>query len=164
MGFQNLQHELVEENPSLCEEIRIEFAHLIDGNHAREKTKNPLRCIHLCFYIILPEVVIDIGQVYRNESFDDLTMFIEPRHFRSENISQQAVFDQCHKQPKSHRLTTVNQQRTTNKVHSLHIVNLPLIIRECLKYSPQFNNPLLISLVERMSGESSAQVPLDLGF
>ena len=61
VGLENLQHELVEKDPSLSEEICIEFAHVIDGDHAGEQTKNPLRCIHLCFDVVLPEMVIDIG-------------------------------------------------------------------------------------------------------
>lgn len=136
MVVHQLQHKLVKEDPLVAEEFVEEDVHVVDGDDRWEQAEDPLRGEEFGFDPEWLEMVENAGEVLLHQNINHLRVLKEAWQWRKINVSQLVVLNQGNKQPKGNDFRAVEQQRGDDVVHSLHIVDLAIVVWKCCQHSP----------------------------
>ena len=98
-----------------------------------------------------------------DEESDQVSVFEEAGQAFLENVSHLVFVYHGDEDPKSDCGVTVHEQLSDYEVHALYIVNLPVLAGIRPKHHSQSVMALCSFLEKLISGESSAQIALNLG-
>lgn len=119
---------MVKENPLELEIKTKKFAHLVQGDHTCEKTKNPLTRVHLSLYVVELKMSGKTWQMTLNQDFNYAAVLVQAGKSGQVDVPHITVFYQAHKKPESHRFRAMNQKLPHNKIHSLDVIDLAFIV------------------------------------
>ena len=161
------QNQFIEKLPLVCEKLGKEWR----GHDTRafrqywaEKAENPVWGVHFALNLVLFKVGVDHGEVGFDQEFYDVGVFWKAGEAYLEDVSTFTLLNEINKQPKSERITTMNQQLPNQKVHTLHIVSLFIITRESPQHFPELPVPSIPRLKKLILRKSSAQISVNLKF
>ena len=164
MLFHERHDQLVEEDPLVLEKAIKEVSEVVTWDHRGEETKDPLACIDICTDVIIAKSLVKDGQMSRDQKLNHQAVLEQARELRLIDVTHLAVLNECDEKPKSEGLRAVQEQLGDYKVHTLDVVDLSLIVRECNEHSSEFlvATPLYRLHKVMMAWECTSNITLNL--